>query len=103
MKGPIAWMQRRRGRNAAPVDGYTGPRAKVAVVGFAVARHLPELPACMSWAVEYVPDSSFRVWLCHGGHRTRLAAMAPMCELRAETVICMAREVDRKRRQAGMK
>lgn len=94
MKGPIAWMQRRRGRNAGHADGYTGPRTKVAVVGYAAAPYLPELPACMSWETEYVPDSSFRLWLCHHGKRTRIAAMGPMVELCVETLIVMAREID---------
>lgn len=96
MKNPIAWMRRRRGRNAATVDGYTGPRTKVAVVGYAAAPHLPELPDGMAWAIEYISDNTFAVSLYR--RRTRLGAyMAPLCELRVETVIAMARGLNRRR------
>lgn len=80
-----------------PVTGEYGPRTYVAVVAYAAAPKLPALPVGMEWTVQYVPDSTFAVRLYRNGRRTYLTALAPLCELRTETVIAMARHLNKRR------
>lgn len=80
-----------------PVTGEYGPRTYVAVVAYTAKPYLPALPVGETWRLEYVPDSTFALWLYKGERRTGLRLMGPLCELRTETVIAMARHLNKRR------